>query len=183
MPVEDNNGVIAGLDPTWPLANDPKSQGDNHIRNMKAMLQTQFPGALGEGLAIPLEASEAEFNFLVGVTSSIQAQINALTSPEIWQLPVAMGRYNALGPGIIGTQHGIDNYQIVNDTVYVTLDFAIPLDEQRIFISFQDPIVAPAYVSYITKLNTSQFIISSRYTQTNALILPPTFDCAVYRGA
>ena len=38
MPLENSN-TIAGLNPTWPLGSDPKSQGDDHLRLIKDVLQ------------------------------------------------------------------------------------------------------------------------------------------------
>lgn len=36
---------ISGLTPTWPVSGDPKSQGDDHIRLIKSVLQSTFPNA------------------------------------------------------------------------------------------------------------------------------------------
>lgn len=36
---------ISGLTPSWPTATDPKSQGDDHLRLIKAVLQASFPNA------------------------------------------------------------------------------------------------------------------------------------------
>lgn len=36
---------VSGLTPSWPLAGDPKNQGDDHIRLIKAALQATFPQA------------------------------------------------------------------------------------------------------------------------------------------
>ena len=35
--------VIEDLDPNWPLGDDPVSQGDDHIRNIKKAVQGSFP--------------------------------------------------------------------------------------------------------------------------------------------
>lgn len=79
MPLEIAT-TIEELDQTWPLGSDQTSRGDDHIRLIKAVLKAQFPGAGGTGLAAPVEATEDEFSYLVGVTSPIQAQLNALSS-------------------------------------------------------------------------------------------------------
>lgn len=71
--------TIAGLDATWPLANDAShlvSEGDDHLRLLKSALKTQFPGVGGLGFAIPITAKETELNSLVGVTSLVQTQLN-----------------------------------------------------------------------------------------------------------
>lgn len=72
--------TIASLNSTWPTASDARSQGDNHFRLIKAVLKAQFPGVGGSGFSIPITATEAEINYLSGVTSNIQAQLNAITA-------------------------------------------------------------------------------------------------------
>jgi len=86
---------------TNPPNTDPKSQGDDHLRMIKATLQATFPNITG---AITADQSEinkldgctastaelnkltgvtvttAEINYLAGVTSALQTQINTLTA-------------------------------------------------------------------------------------------------------
>jgi hypothetical protein len=38
---------INGLTPSWPVSGDPKSQGDDHIRLLKTVLQNSFPTVSG----------------------------------------------------------------------------------------------------------------------------------------
>jgi hypothetical protein len=61
--------TISQLDSTWPLGGDQKSQGDNHVRLIKSVLKTQFPGAAGLGYNIPILATEADLNALVARAS------------------------------------------------------------------------------------------------------------------
>jgi len=56
--------TISQLDATWPLGGDQKSQGDNHVRLIKSVLKTQFPGAGGLGLNVPIIATESDLNAL-----------------------------------------------------------------------------------------------------------------------
>jgi hypothetical protein len=79
----ETGSVIAALDNTKPLSGDSITEGDNHLRLIKSILKTQFPGASGLGYNIPINATEAELNYLVGATSNIQAQINALTGAPV----------------------------------------------------------------------------------------------------
>lgn len=67
---------ISQLDPTYPAAGDPKSEGDNHFRLVKTVLKTQFPN-FG---TTAISATAAEVNYLVGVTSGVQGQIDAKAS-------------------------------------------------------------------------------------------------------
>jgi hypothetical protein len=70
-------GYISDLDKTWPLFTDPRSQGDDHLRYIKSVLKNTFPGALGQGFNAPILVDETELNFLQGVTSNVQAQLDA----------------------------------------------------------------------------------------------------------
>jgi hypothetical protein len=57
---------------TNPTATDPKSQGDDHIRGLKAALLASFPNIAGA-----VTPTHTELNFVDGVTSAIQTQLNA----------------------------------------------------------------------------------------------------------
>lgn len=103
MPIETGT-TIAELDDLWPLGGDPILEGDNHLRLIKAVLKAQFPGEAGEGLAAVISATEAEMNYLVGVTSGIQAQIDALISANDDRHPVDSFLFtaNAANPSTYG---------------------------------------------------------------------------------
>jgi len=77
MPLETGN-VIEDLDQSWPLGGDPTNKGDDHLRLIKSVLITQFPGVSGNGYAIPITATEAELNFLDGTTTNIAQDISDL---------------------------------------------------------------------------------------------------------
>lgn len=77
MPLEVAS-TIAELDDSYPLGGDPTNRGDDHLRLIKAVLKTQFPGSLGQGYDIPILTNETELNYLQGATSNIQNQIDAL---------------------------------------------------------------------------------------------------------
>lgn len=63
---------ISDLVTTNPTSTDPKSQGDDHIRLVKAALKTTLPNITGS-----VSATHTELNYSSGVTSAIQTQINA----------------------------------------------------------------------------------------------------------
>lgn len=64
---------VNALVETWPDgASDTVSQGDDHIRLLKASIKRTFPNIAGE-----ISASTAELNYLNGVTSAIQTQLDA----------------------------------------------------------------------------------------------------------
>lgn len=64
---------ISQLNTSWPQAVDLISEGDDHIRLIKTVLKTQFPN-FGTNA---INATATEVNYLVGVTSGIQAQFTA----------------------------------------------------------------------------------------------------------
>lgn len=55
-----------------PTASDPKSQGDDHLRLIKSTLKTTFANVTGA-----VTPTHVEFNYMVGVTSAVQTQLNA----------------------------------------------------------------------------------------------------------
>ena len=69
--------TIKQLQKLWPEPSDDVSQGDDHLRLLKKVLKLIFPGANGEGFAIPITATEEEINYLRGVASNVQEQLNA----------------------------------------------------------------------------------------------------------
>ena len=79
---------ISQLDPTNPPGGGPISEGDNHLRLVKSTLVVSFPNF---GTTAML-ASAVELNYVVGVTSLIQAQIDSkapLASPVLTGTPTA----------------------------------------------------------------------------------------------
>jgi hypothetical protein len=62
---------ISDLVTTNPTASDPKSQGDDQIRLVKSCIKNTFPNITGA-----LTPTHTELNFVDGVTSAIQTQID-----------------------------------------------------------------------------------------------------------
>ena len=72
---------------TNPVASDPKSQGDDHLRLLKSTLQATFPNVAGA-----VTPTHVEFGYLAGVTGGVQTQLNAkapLASPALTGTPTA----------------------------------------------------------------------------------------------
>jgi len=63
---------ISDLVATNPLGSDQKTTADDHIRLLKFTLKSSFPNVNGA-----VNPTPTEFNYLVGVTSAIQTQINS----------------------------------------------------------------------------------------------------------
>jgi hypothetical protein len=81
MALEDLTGTkyIDDLNSSNPAAGDNVSEGDDHIRGIKNVLKTTFPSIDGA-----ITATDTELNYVDGVTSAIQTQINTkapLASP------------------------------------------------------------------------------------------------------
>ena len=66
---------ISDLVATNPAAGDAASAGDDHLRLIKATILATFPNVTGA-----LTATHTELNYVDGVTSAIQTQLDALTS-------------------------------------------------------------------------------------------------------
>lgn len=60
MPVEAATS-IATLNPAWPLGTDEKEEGDNHIRLIKQVLQTDFVKVVSQELVTFVKATNATF--------------------------------------------------------------------------------------------------------------------------
>ena len=73
MALEDLTGTkyLDDLVATNPAAGDDVSEGDDHIRGIKNVLKTTFPSI--DGAVTP---TDTELNYVDGVTSAIQTQLN-----------------------------------------------------------------------------------------------------------
>lgn len=72
MGLEDAN-YISDLDQANPTGGDIKGLGDNHLRMIKKALRQQFPNFT----PIAILATCVELNYLVGLTSAVQGQLDA----------------------------------------------------------------------------------------------------------
>lgn len=101
---------INGLVDTNPVAGDPKSQGDDHIRLIKSTILDTFPNITGA-----VSPTHTELNYVDGVTSAIQTQLDAkapLNSPAMTGTPTAP----TADPGTSGTQIATLDFVIAAST-------------------------------------------------------------------
>lgn len=95
---------INGLDATLPAAGDNFSQGDDHLRLLKSTIKTTFPNVTGA-----VNPTHTELNFVDGVTSNIQYQINTISAfvgePYTWGVKTADYSANA-GNAILADTSG-----------------------------------------------------------------------------
>lgn len=69
----ESASFISELDDTFPLGGDPINKGDDHLRLLKSVLQSQFPNFV----AAAMNATVAELNLLIGLLAS-SAELNIL---------------------------------------------------------------------------------------------------------
>lgn len=81
MPVENTNTIL-GLNVNFPAGGEGVGESDNHHRQNKEVLKNIFQGPTGNGFSVPITCSETEINYLTGVTSLIQTQLNALVAVD-----------------------------------------------------------------------------------------------------
>lgn len=75
MALETGVATIADLNPLNPSASDLAMEGDDHIRLIKTALKNTFPN-----INSVVNATDEQLNFLVGVTSAIQAQFTTMAT-------------------------------------------------------------------------------------------------------
>lgn len=78
---------ISDLNAANPTSSDPKSQGDDHLRLIKSTVKATFPNVAGA-----VTPTHTELNYVDGVTSAIQTQLDAkapLASPALTGTPTA----------------------------------------------------------------------------------------------
>lgn len=63
---------INQLDAVYPTSADLKSEGDDHIRLLKSTIKATFPNVTGA-----VTPTHTQLNYMVGVTSAVQTQLNA----------------------------------------------------------------------------------------------------------
>lgn len=109
---------ISDLVATNPLGSDQKSTTDDHLRLIKSFLKASFPNVNGA-----VNPTPTEFNYLVGVTSGIQAQIAAkgAITGQTWT-----GSHNFTGATLTcTTQSQGDNSTKGATTAYVDTGLAL----------------------------------------------------------
>lgn len=78
---------ISDLNATYPTNSDAKSEGDDHLRLIKSTVKATFPNVAGA-----VSATHTQLNYVTGVTSAIQTQIDAkapIASPTFTGTPAA----------------------------------------------------------------------------------------------
>lgn len=70
---------ISDLNTSYPASGDARSEGDDHIRNVKTAVKNTFPNITGA-----VTPTQTELNYVDGVTSAIQTQLDTkITSTSL----------------------------------------------------------------------------------------------------
>lgn len=186
MPVENANGIIQGLNASWPLEADPKSEGDDHFRMMKDTLKRQFPGVGGQGLASPITATENDLNATTGASDNFQSQItgqaNSIALLDLTK-PVAYGRMTTV-LGSAPTRNydtGISSIQRVNDAVFnLNITATARRSDSLVIIAQSEFIFAPAWFSSLPQ-SATQVSIECWYWTGSTVAALDTVGTWTYR--
>ena len=110
MTVESTT-YTSGLNASYPASGDGKVEGDDHIRLIKSAILATWPNVAGA-----VTASHAELNYVVGVTSAIQTQINTKApsaSPTLTGTPLAPTATLGTNTTQIATTEYVDNTAMI----------------------------------------------------------------------
>ena len=86
MAVESPMNYIGDLNASNPAGSASLSEADDHLRGMKTVLKQTFTGG-GSGLSGAVTPTHTELNYVGGVTSAIQTQLN--TKLSVARYPVS----------------------------------------------------------------------------------------------
>jgi hypothetical protein len=126
------------LDATYPTGADPRLEGDDHIRQIKRVLQATFPYVTG-----PILVAQTELNYLTGLSSNLVSQLAA-------KAPLA-------SPGFSGTPTAPTAATAANSTQIATTAF---VQAQKVSPEFTGTPSAPTpdSTSNSTRLATTEFV-------------------------
>ena len=140
---------ISDLNASNPAATDPKSQGDDHIRLIKATVKATFPNVAGA-----VTPTHTELNYVDGVTSAIQTQIDSkgAIAGQAWT-----------GNHTFPTQSPGDNSTLAATTAYVDAADALKadLDSPALTGTPTSPTASPG--TNTTQLATTAFVVQQAF--------------------
>lgn len=93
MPIEASFNFPSDLVATNPAGGDARSTADDHLRGIKNVIKTTFPNITGA-----VNATQAQLNQVVGVTSNVQTQLNNRPVLSTTGASGANGRWIELSP-------------------------------------------------------------------------------------
>ena len=138
------------LNTAWPQNADLISEGDDHIKLIKTVVKTTFPALTGA-----VSATHTELNYVAGVTSAIQTQLNAraLKAGDTYT-----GAHNFTGATLTTATPAVGNSTtLAATTAYVQGEFAAKFTG-----------LSGAVTATTTELNYSVGVTSGIQAQINA---------------
>ena len=149
----ETSTYISELNTAYPEAGSSFSEGDDHLRKLKANIKATFPNFT----AIACTPSSVEFNYLTGVTSAIQAQFAAkapLASPTLTGT-VVLPSTTSIGT-VSATEIGyLDN---VTSAIQTQIDAKAPTASPTLTGTPAAPTATPG--TNTTQLATTAFVIA-----------------------
>jgi hypothetical protein len=106
---------ISDLNATYPAAGDSRSEGDDHIRNIKTALLTDFPAVTGA-----VTASHTELNLVDGVTGTLRS---TTTGPLAGEWTLIKSTTVSGDPAAVDFVHGTS--AVVIDDTYVQYEIVL----------------------------------------------------------
>ena len=166
----ETSTYISELNTAYPEAGSAFSDGDDHLRKIKANIKATFPNFT----AIACTPSSVEFNYLTGVTSAIQTQF--------------AGKAGTLSPAFTGTPTAPTAVAGTNNTQIATTAFAFRVageyaaEAVGTYVFAQSSAVGNAFgTGGIPGSSLTPVQINSGGTQTtNGVTLSGTWRCMGY---
>ena len=144
MPLESGVSEIPDLNPAWPTGTDPKSEGDDHLRNIKTAVQGSFPNLAGPNdIGAPLAVGAS-------LAPGDAAQVGQLFSNIADGGTVASNgaKINEFGAGFSVSRVGVGNYRI-------TFTRAALAAEQQIIVAIGEWALSGVTASYSSPTTTT----------------------------
>lgn len=110
MSLEPTVNVLADLDSSWPTGTDGKSQGDDHLRNIKKALRQSFPGFTGAVAAAGVTTGSSNAYVLTPATAltAYAANMGVVINPNFSNTGAATLNISGLGAKNIKRPGGVD---------------------------------------------------------------------------
>lgn len=137
---------------TNPVSSDAKSQGDDHIRLIKAVLLSSFPGIAGA-----MTASHTELNILDGATLST-AELNILDG-----VTASTAELNILDGATLTTTE-LNYVDGVTSAIQTQLDLKAPLDSPALTGTPTAPTASTG--TSTTQLATTAFVAATAFSSS-----------------
>lgn len=147
---------ISGLNTSWPLNTDAKSEGDNHLRLIKSAIKDSFPNING-----PVTVTDEELNYLSSVSSNIQTQLNGLSAT----ISAMTTRLNNLSTSLTTLHQSI--------SALTTLAYGRPSFGACAYRTTSDILLTSAASSTLA-FDASYYNVSSMFVTANSNVVAPT---------